>query len=318
MDDDDTKGFSDAPPSYDDSIQHPDGSTSPQDASGLGSGSGSEPATWHLQNHIASLPSRIRTSQRARTAQQKLDDTLLVNHIAPAIEEFLIDLGAQGGAATPLATLTIVPDRAVPLNAELSGLSEMRRRGELCRVSRISVKDGNEQEGLAEKGGKDSSPAFTKFTFASDASSPFCAPDYDAADLLWWRDEAMARRLAGCLQPKAAATGKKPQAERHTCTSAVQGAVEKQKRGWGWGKWRNGRGSPPGGAETHAAGSAAEAILNSRPQQQEQKQKAPETRGQDRAHMIVEAQEVAFRVENDLGILESIRGWGIVVTVDVG
>ncbi|KAK7752651.1 hypothetical protein SLS62_005420 [Diatrype stigma] len=309
--DDDTKGFSDAPPSYDDSIQHPGGGTSPQDASGP------ESATRHLQNHIASLPGRIRASQRARTAQQRLDDTLLVDHIAPAIEELLIDLGAQGGTVTPLATLTIVPDGAIPPKAELSGLSEMRSRGELGRVSKIRLSDHDKRE---EKDGeeKDGPPAFSKFTFASAASSslPFSSPDYSATDLLWWRDEAMARRLADCLQPKVATTGKRPQAERiPSSTSAVQAAVEKevpsekQRRGWGWGKWRNGRGDPPQGAGARAA---TEATVSPGLQQEQQK-----AQGGDGACMIVEAQEVAFRVENDLGIWESIRGWGIVVTVTV-
>lgn len=312
----DTKESSDAPPSYD-SIQHTGTSSASQD------GSHSESATWHLQHHVASLPSRIRASQRARTAQQKLDDTLLVDHIAPAIEEFLIDLGAEGTATTPSATLTIVPDDAIPKKAELSGLEEMRKRGEIGRVSRVSLLSGKTGDGAQKQedmDGYSNSTSFPTFAFSSASTSS------DNANLLWWRDEAMARRLAGCLQPKAA-TGKKKQQQPER-KSVVQTSVEKelppekQRKSWGWGRWRNGggggggRGTPgerAAGTDNTPGPHASEVVsdLEEGPQQQGQGQV------QDGAQMIVEAQEVAFRVENDLGILESIRGWSIVVSVNV-
>ncbi|RYP29805.1 hypothetical protein DL767_006546 [Monosporascus sp. MG133] len=250
----------------------------------------SESLTSHLQSHVASLPRRIRASQRAHTAQQRMDDMLLMDHIAPAIEEFLIDLGAQT-PTPPLATLTIVPGGAVPKTAVLSGLEETQKRGELGRLFKVNLEEGT--KGL---------------------QSPSYSTSSQSANLLWWHDEAMAWRLARGLQPK---VEKKQQVAQ---TSPVQVAVErelspeKQKRGWGWGKWRSGPGSgrmsergATGDPSSRTRASEASASLGAQGRVQEQ----------DEAQMAVEAHEVAFRVENDLGILESMRGWAIVVIVQI-
>ncbi len=294
-----------APPSYD-SVIH--AGTSQET-------SGPESVTWHLQNHVTSLPARIRASQRARTARQKLDDTLLIDHIAPAIEEFLVDLGARGTAVVAPATLTIVPDNAVPENAELSGLAEMNRRGELGRVFRVNMDKGG---GGGAKKADGAQYAFSTLSFTSSSS----------ADLLWWQDEAMARRLADSLRPQAADTKQHRQEQQRQTgpKSPVQAAAEKelpsekQKRSWGWGNWRSSRGGPQTAGERAAAiGSNASSFqerdVGSVPEAQAKRR--DQVQDQEGARMIVEAQEVAFRVENDLGILESTRGWAIVVTVEV-
>ncbi|RYP80100.1 hypothetical protein DL770_006383 [Monosporascus sp. CRB-9-2] len=279
----DIKSPEDVPPPYD-TIHH-DG-TSPETLP-------SESLTSHLQSHVASLPSRIHASQRARTAQQRMDDTLLMGHIAPVIEEFLIDLGAQA-STPPLATLTIVPGGAVPDTAVLSGLEEAQKRGELGRLFKVNLEEGT--KGI---------------------QSPSYSTSSQSANLLWWHDEAMARRLARSLQPKK--VEKRQQVAR---TSPVQVVVErelapeKQKggRGWGWGRWRSGLGSGETcerGAMGHPSSriGASEASASSGTQERVQEQ--------DEAQMAVEAQEVVFRVENDLGILESMRGWAIVVIVEI-
>ncbi|RYP34544.1 hypothetical protein DL766_002911 [Monosporascus sp. MC13-8B] len=240
----DTKSPDDVPPPYD-TIHH-DG-TSPETPH-------LESLTSHLQRHVASLPSRILASQRAHTAQQRMDDTLLMDHIAPAIEEFLIDLGAQV-PTPPLATLTIVPGGAVPETAVLSGLEETQKRGELGRLFKVNLEEGT--KGIQ-------------------------SPSYSTSS----------QRIA---------------AEREL-------SPEKQKRGWGLGRWRSGLGSggkcergAMGGPSSRTAASEASASFGAQGREQEQEE----------ACMAVEAQEVAFRVENDLGILESMRGWAIVVMVEI-
>ncbi|RYP51767.1 hypothetical protein DL768_002990 [Monosporascus sp. mg162] len=253
----------------------------------------SESLTSHLQSHVASLPSRIRASQRAHTAQQRMDDTLLMDHIAPAIEEFLIDLGAQA-PTPPLATLTIVPGGAVPETAVLSGLEETQKRGELGRLFKVNLKEGT--KGI---------------------QSPSYSTPSQNASLLWWHDEAMARRLARSLQPKKVEK-KQPVARASPVQVAAERELspEKQKRGWGWGwgRWRSGLGSGEtcgrgamGDPSSRTGASEASASFDAQGRVQEQ----------DEAQMAVEAQEVAFRVENDLGILESMRGWAIVVIVEI-
>ncbi|KAI2631812.1 hypothetical protein GGR54DRAFT_344 [Hypoxylon sp. NC1633] len=265
--------------------------------------------TSQLQHHVTSLPDRIRATQQARRAEQTLSDASLLDHIVPIVEQFLADLGARHGTV-PLATLTLVPATAVPKNAVLSGLDDMRRRGELCRISRVSIHSESKD---SKSGARDSSLQ----TGAGDQSwasgqefsdwGRFDETDSQAGDatgrseMLWWRDEDMAHRLASYLQPKKEKT-------RVEHKSVVQDVVEqripptKEKRGWGWGRRTSEQRSP-------------EAQIVRPPNIDfEIFQEEPQRKGAD---MTVTAQEVAFRVENGFGIWESVRGWGIVVAVDV-
>ncbi|KAI2634095.1 hypothetical protein GGS26DRAFT_30073 [Hypomontagnella submonticulosa] len=264
--------------------------------------------TSHLQNHVLSLPDRIRAIQRARRAEQTLNDALLLDYIVPIVEEFLADLGARP-TPIPVATLTLVPGAAVPQNAALSGLEDMKRRGELCRVSRITInstgKDSKSSSEIlnSQNTGDDQSwtsgQEFTDWGRFGESSS-LVDDGAKKAKTLWWHDEEMAHRLAGYLQPKK---------EPVEVNSVVQAVVEhripqkKEKKGWGWGRRTGIQKTPEVPIPSPVEPNAATA------KQGEREQKA--------AEMTVSAQEVAFRQENDFGILESVRGWGIIVAVKV-
>lgn len=280
----------DPPPAYE-SIQH--GATSAS-TEGISSSS----VTQQLHDHLASLSSRIRDSRlQAITAQQRLDDTLIA-HIAPEINEFLVDLGNRANTP-PLASLTIVPDRAVPATAQLSGLEDMRRHGEIGRVSRIELDglDGDEKKG----------PTEDSYSFSYSYSSAFddARSDADDKSLLWWRDEEMAHRLANYLRPQT-------EGRFEAGPSAVQVVVEeelppeKERRGLrkliGSGK-RSPQSAGARAAAIDSSGSRPGGVTSAR------------DRGQGGVRMTVEAQEVAFRVESNLSIVESKSGWAIVVTV---
>ncbi|KAI2467777.1 hypothetical protein F4781DRAFT_297099 [Annulohypoxylon bovei var. microspora] len=265
--------------------------------------------TYHLQHHVTSLPDRIRATQQVRKAEQTLSDASLLDYIIPIVEEFLADLGARH-SPVPLATLTLVPDTAVPKSATLSGLEDMKRRGEICRVSRISMestsKDFKSSSGISKPQDVSDDQSWTsgqEFTGwgrfgGSDAPTDVAA---EIIKMLWWRDEEMAHRLAAYLQPK---KEEKPRAEQR---SVVQVVVEqripqkKEKKSWLWGRRSSVQTSP----ESSPMPAETETVVE-RPQEERQ-----------RAEMTVTAQEVAFRQENELGIWESIRGWGIVLAVKV-
>ncbi|XXG96937.1 hypothetical protein Hte_003228 [Hypoxylon texense] len=264
--------------------------------------------TSQLQYHVKSLPNRIRTAQQARKVEQSFSDASLLDRIVPTVESFLAELGARH-SPVPLATLTLVPETAVPKNAVLSGSEDMKRRGELSRVVRVSL-------GGTSKDSKSSSDTFRpQYTgedpswasgqefgdwgrFGGESSSPGDVGEDNK--MLWWRDEEMAYRLANYLQPK---TEKKSPVQQR---SVVQAVVEqripakKEKRGWGWGKAKV---SP----ETSNKPADVDVGVDE-PQEKQSK---------DGAEMVVTAQEVAFRHENEFGIWESFRGWGIVVAVKV-
>ncbi|KAI1206226.1 uncharacterized protein F4807DRAFT_463988 [Annulohypoxylon truncatum] len=263
--------------------------------------------TYHLQHHVSSLPDRIRATQQVRKAEQTLSDASLLDHIVPIVEEFLADLGARH-SPVPLAALTLVPDAAVPRNAVLSGLEDMKRRGEICRVSRISMdntsKDSKSSSGASRSQSTSEDPSWTPGQEFSgwgrfgELDSP--NDDTEQNKMLWWRDEEMAHRLATYLQPKQ--ERKAPVVQRSVVQAVVEHRIppKKEKKGWLWGK----RASVQTSSEASSTPTETEAEVDI-PQ---------EKKG---AEMTVTAQEVAFRQENELGIWESFRGWGIVVAVKV-
>ncbi|KAI1099638.1 hypothetical protein F4804DRAFT_321395 [Jackrogersella minutella] len=264
--------------------------------------------TSHLRHHVTSLPDRIRATQQARKAEQTLSDASLLDHIVPIVEEFLADLGTRH-TPVPVATLTLVPDSAVPNNAMLSGLEDMKSRGELCRVSRISMNDSGKEKksssGVSKPQSVDGDPSwapgqeFSGWGRFGESVSP--TDDItERKKILWWRDEEMAHRLANYLQPK---KEKEANVEHR---SVVQAVVEqrippkKEKKSWLWGR----RPSSQRPLESSTPANVEDEVERSQEEKQE-------------AEMGVTAQEVAFRQENEFGIWESVRGWGIVVTVKV-
>ncbi|XDG03193.1 hypothetical protein ABKA04_002808 [Annulohypoxylon sp. FPYF3050] len=263
--------------------------------------------TSHLQHHVLSLPDRIRATQRVRKAEQTISDASLLDHIVPIVEEFLADLGARH-TPVPLATLTLVPDVAVPKNAALSGLEDMKRRGEICRVSRISVdkasKDTKPSSGapqskvVSEDPGWASGQEFSGWGRFGEPESPI--NDSERNKMLWWRDEEMAHRLAGYLQPKR--EQRTPMEQRSVVQAVVERRIpaKKEKKGWLWGR-------RSGGQATESVVTPARTEVEVQRPQEEQKE----------ARMTVAVQEVAFRQENELGIWESFCGWGVVVAVKV-
>ncbi|KAJ9160769.1 hypothetical protein NKR19_g2889, partial [Coniochaeta hoffmannii] len=116
----------------------------------------------------------------------------------------------------------------------------------------------------------------------------------DKGSAFWFRDEAMARRLAAYLQPKETV-----KTERREVRAEVQ--REKEKKGlFGWGRKGYDAKKPevqPAGADKGPVG-----------------QVVKQSEG---VSMTVRAEEVTFRRENEFGVWESLSGFGIVVTVRV-
>lgn len=296
--------------------------------------------TSHLQDYLTSLPTRLRMTQEAHSIQQSLDDAAILDLLLPEIGAFLEYLSSL--RTTPkLAHLTLIPEAAVPRNAVLSGTEEMRQRGEPCLVARVTpTRDADGDEKKKKK--KSASPhdsdrdassgqdwsigrEFSDWgRFGEDPSSSLSGGDAALAqDMMWWRDEDMAHRLARHLQPAPA----EPPAPLQT---PVQDAVEqrlpsqKDKKGWFWGKKNNdsSRHSGSGSTSTFATKTVQVDVerlrgggSSSRGDAAMKKAKEKEKEKNDGVRMVVSAEEVAFRSENDFGIMESTRGWAVVVVV---
>ncbi len=124
----------------------------------------------------------------------------------------------------------------------------------------------------------------------------------------------MARRLARHLQP---ATRNEPTPLQTPVQVAVEARLpaQKEKKGWFWGK----KGNTSGSTSTFAA-KTVQADVESFPGRGNATQPPPkeaQKKGKGGARMSVTAEEVAFRSENELGLMESTRGWAVVVVVQV-
>ncbi|KAI2625538.1 hypothetical protein GGS21DRAFT_306946 [Xylaria nigripes] len=263
-------------------------------------------ATSHLQHHFSSLPTRIRKTREIHSIQQSLDDTSLLDLLIPAIETFLSHL-SNTHPIPPRAYLKLVPAAAIPPNATLSGLDEMRQRGEHCQVVRVSLAD----EKKGQRGPCDSGQDWSAGREFSDwGRFGDSAMSESARDMLWWRDEDMAQRLASHLRP-ATVENEPPVLE-----TLVQAVVEqrlpaqKEKKKWLWA--RKGSDSTASFA-TKTVEKEVEAF-SGRSNLVPAKVR-PKNHGG--ARMSIAAEEVAFRKENDFGIMESIRGWAVVLSVRV-
>ncbi|KAI6083922.1 hypothetical protein F4821DRAFT_182203 [Hypoxylon rubiginosum] len=264
--------------------------------------------TSHLQDHVKSLPDRIRAAQQARKVEQGSIDVSLLDRLIPIVEGFLVELGARHDPVS-LATLTLVPDGAVPKDAKLSDSEDTKRRGELSRVVKVwPGKDSKSDSGKSKPQYLSEDPSwvpgqeFSGWGRFGETSSPTGDGSEDGKTL-WWTDEEMAHRLASYLQPK------KEQRAPMERSSVVQTVVEqrippkKEKRGWGWRRQGNAKDSPEAShkpADTYVEASKLQDMPN-----------------KNEAEMMISAQEVAFRHENEFGIWESFRGWGIVVAVKI-
>ncbi|KAI1293270.1 hypothetical protein F5Y03DRAFT_387989 [Xylaria venustula] len=257
--------------------------------------------TSHLEHHLASLPNRIRMTQEAHSIRQSLDDASLLDLLLPEIDDFLSYLGSLH--TTPgLAHLMLVPEGAVPANAILSGMEEMQQRGEPCRVARVSLGISNDEKKSTSTA--NSNPAATdgqgwsigrEFTDWGrfEDSSAVTGPS-QTRNTLWWKDEKMARRVARHLQPT---SRNKPTPLKNPVQVAMETRLpaQKEKKGWFWGKTGN----------TSGVGHAPQTPTKG----------GNETRSG--ATMSVTAEEVAFRSENEFGLMESTSGWAVVVAIQV-
>ncbi|KAI2610626.1 uncharacterized protein GGS25DRAFT_155544 [Hypoxylon fragiforme] len=264
----------------------------------------------HLLHHITLLPDRIRDTQQVWRAEQSLSDALLLDHIVPIVEQFLAELGAQR-SPVQLATLTIVPANAIPRGSTISSFEYMKRRGEECRVARLSM------DKIMEK--SNSATISTNYQHVSDDPSwvtgqefndwgRFDQPNFltgDKPSTLWWKDEEMAQRLASYLQPKRERVASMERDSIFQTATGQMVPAKKETRSWGWGRTKYA--SNQKSQETATTSTPSNTLVD------------VEKGGMDGhgAEMVFTAQEVAFRHENEFGILESFRGWGIVLTVKV-
>ncbi|KAI0113691.1 hypothetical protein GGR51DRAFT_20815 [Nemania sp. FL0031] len=275
--------------------------------------------TAHLQHNLTSLPNRIRMNQEAHSVQQSLDDASILDLLLPEIDDFLSQLGGLRSAAK-LSHLILIPEAAVPPTAVLSSMEDMRKRGEFCRVARVKTRLGGDEKRASSKDdsnqGVDSSQDWSvgrefddwgRFGDSSSSTDPL-----QTEGMLWWRDENMAGRLARHLQPTT--TQDEPASPKTPVQAIVEERLPVQKEKKGWFRKKDNSSSSLSTFATKTVKSAVETFPGKDSATPSSTKKAKE-RESSGAKMSVAAEEVAFRTQNDFGIMESIRGWALVVVV---
>ncbi|KAK4204562.1 hypothetical protein QBC40DRAFT_91499 [Triangularia verruculosa] len=312
----------DLPPTYTEAVitSHTGGSfTSNADPSSSTASNGSNimlpssltnPLTSPLTNHLRTLPGRLYRAQQARATEQASRELDIITALVPHIESFLSNLGNH---PSHTAELVLVPEAAVPKGWIMTGAAERRREGEVVKVVKANLgKLLNQQTGSSQQSGRGEKSGLSSYAQQEDnddGDSPNeDKPDFDewgrfecedtdgtgssdTSQWLWFKDEAMARRLATYLRPE-------PNLERkHVQATVVEKKAEKSI--WrGWGSKNKERASSSASSPT-----------------------TPTTPGiganEDAVKLAVRAREITFRKENDFGVWESRTGFGIVCNVRI-
>lgn len=291
--------------------------------------------TSPLTVHLASLTARLNSAAAEHRASRDAD---AATRAVPHVADFLARLEAAAAAPPSAgrrfpsrAELVLVPEAAVPRGWALSGAAERRRDGEIIRIGRVEGEETKAEKGRSEKGAtgkgekggggggdgdgwavvdEDEDGDHRDGRRAGDVIGEFDdwgRWDDDATnggkavgDVLWWRDESMAMRVAAHLRPADHVV-----VERRQVQAVVEKAKE-ERRGWGWRRNKSDASKP-------SQSLASPPLVAVAP--------GPETGAtvttEDRAKMTVRADEVTFRKENELGVWESLNGYGIVVTVHI-
>ncbi|KAK2059673.1 hypothetical protein LY76DRAFT_15420 [Colletotrichum caudatum] len=251
---------------------------------------------------LDSLSSLLRVTQSQQTARDTITTTNLLPLLTPHITSLLTRLGTTPHPPT-LTELYLVPVAAVGPEWSIASAAE-RRAGEVAHVVRVRPETDPDSKG----GGSESKRAAWSASAGAAGSS---SRDYefdewgrwddDAAaastsgeGCWWWDDGALARRLAKRLQPE-------PKLDRVVVCAPVEQTRE-EKKAARWGMFRS---------ATQSSSPASPL-----PRQPDNAAAAASKQDGD-VVMTVRAEEVTFRRENEMGIWESMRGYGIVARVRI-
>ncbi|KAG6145223.1 hypothetical protein E4U28_001724 [Claviceps purpurea] len=247
---------------------------------------------WHLCRERAARSS----------VQDRLED-LLLSLLVPHVEALLDSIAAINPVPS-LVEATLVPSDAVDENWRLSD-TEGNQNGQfikLIRVDRHSKMSGDKKyppdptnSATLDTTGQEQQVDDERGQSKDESENGM--QNGSNADLWWWSDEELARRLAGHLQPapETASFGKQ--------TSHAEAGLSKQtvKKAGRWSFLNKETPRPM--------------AQSSKPMHLPSHGTKPSPAPSDDVSMEVNAEEATFRRQNEMGIWESKTGWGLVVRV---
>lgn len=266
-----------------------------------------------IEHLLKRLPSQVRKARQGQLSHEKDDEHLFVEHLTPYIVEFLHNLPAsflhpQDHRHPLSAELILLPANAVPAAQGwvLSGLDQRREQAGHAQVVEVASPGTKKLDCLDQK-----QPAAFYETM-----------EEDRRDLMWWRNEDLAGRLASKIRCYLEPDEK---VEPEFGTSGVhdedKGLRKRHEEGFGHHKGFAPRDKSPQrpaslllerSDNSHA--STSHKGLSSQSHSHHTRDTNNDT---EATKTTVQAEEVAFRRENDMGLWESSSGWAIVLIVTV-
>lgn len=211
-----------------------------------------------IQSQLSNLTTQISSIQTQRDALSHAQDEKILSLLTNDIQIYLSDLAKTG---LRKGTLILIPANAVEDEKALPADFDFTESDEFARVVRVRDKGGD---------------------------------SYGESPKWFWRDEDMAKRLAGYLRPK-------PDPRTLELPARKEEATPKPEASSGRSFWGRKKSTT---------------VIPERKQEFKPEMTGVKD-GEDKVNMEVTAEEVVFRTENDFGIWETERGYGIVVKLRV-
>lgn len=263
-------------------------------------GSQSHPPTYNEKPNpdpidalVSRLPSLIRERQQSHASQRLSEDDTLIQHMMPFVRDFFLDFSTEThtkgsrDSYEPLSMeLMLVPQDAARRDEgwTLAGIDERREQTAFFRLNEIAA------------------PGQLRWV-SKNGESIQVRDDAAGTDILWWRDEERALRLASAL--RGIVTPERSQQEE-----AQQQVEEEQEIA----ETPDNKGKSPIRSFFGRSKKSPQAVQRPFPKIQN---KTFATVSLGSVHVHVQAEEVTFRGENDFGLWESSSGWAIVTNATV-
>ncbi|KAG6021529.1 hypothetical protein E4U19_005631 [Claviceps sp. Clav32 group G5] len=259
-----------------------------------------------FSGQLLGLRGQLRRERAARSsAQDRLDD-LLLSLLVPHVEALLESIAAISPVPS-LVEATLVPSDAVGGSWRLSD-TEGNQNGQfikLIRVDRHSKMPGDKRylpdrtnSAILDTTGQEQQFNDERGHLKDESDNG--TQTGSNADIWWWSDEELARRLAGHLQP-APETAEGGSFERQTSYAEAEPSKQIGKKAGRWSFFS--KESPRPMAQSP------------KPMHLPSHGTTPSPAPSDGVSMEVNAEEATFRRQNEMGIWESKTGWGLVVRV---
>jgi hypothetical protein len=217
-----------------------------------------------IQDQLQSITTQIKSLETQKSLVSHAKDEKILSLLTTQIQIYLSDFAKAGLIK---GTLILIPAKGVEEENAIPVEYDFKSPDEYDRVVRVKDKEADEY-------GEDS---------------------------MFWRDEDMARRLAGYLRPAEDLKNAELPFRKEQVKAAEQASQPISRGFWGR-KKRSLIGDTRPGFVEESRTLKVNPLVN-----------VAGAGTEDHVLMDVKAEEVVFRIENDFGIYETQRGWGIVL-----